>query len=195
MVVPFPGEGVELGHLGGVVGGGGGGEVEGSRQLSKWNRCRFECKICGKSSHSRAFIVSHITEEHGLTFHQYTADHPDLEVASCWLACRLCTGQVKFTKEAVAGHMRLSHGITIATYEALYMQDSDWPVEGSTVHQEESTMHQEESTMHQEGSSRRPSSHSFSSESLPGELVIAELEGEEQPRGGGEGAWNRCCFQ
>ena len=134
-------------------------------------------------------------------------------MASCWLACRLCSSQVKFTKEAVAGHMRLAHGVTLATYEALYMQEEDWPVEGSmhqdqsTMHQEESSMHQEESSMHQEESTmhqeeitmhqegrRRPSSHSFSSESVPGELVIAELEGEEQTRGG-EGTWNRCCFQ
>ena len=41
--------------------------------------------------------------------------------------CRLCNSQVKFTKESVSGHLRLTHGTDLATYEQCYMQDEDWP--------------------------------------------------------------------
>ena len=43
------------------------------------------------------------------------------------ILCRLCNSQVKFTKESVSGHLRLTHGTDLATYEQCYMQDDDWP--------------------------------------------------------------------
>jgi hypothetical protein len=116
-------------------------------------------------------------EEHGVTFRQYRAQHPDLEVTSHWLPCRLCDAKVKFTREAVAAHLRTSHGLDIPTYEEHYMEDRDWP----------------DSLDHSASASR---SQSFDSESLPGELVIAELEPEpDSPNPGRDTVWNRCQFE
>ena len=106
--------------------------------------------------------------------------------------CRLCDSQVKFTKESVSGHLRLTHGTDLATYEQCYMQDDDWP------------------DQQQEENAIRPVE-SFDCDSLPGELVIAELEQKNQVerRDSGENVsgkegnkdankdsvWNRCQFQ
>ena len=142
--------------LGMTVGGkeeGGGGNPSG--KPSKWNQCTFQCALCLKTSNrcchrkqhyysfshmyisislisstiffSRASIVTHIVEEHGLTFREYRAKHPDLEIHSQWLLCRLCNMQVKFTKESISGHLKLTHGTDLATYEQCYMQEEDWP--------------------------------------------------------------------
>ena len=87
--------------------------------------------ILSNNFFSRASIVTHIVEEHGLTFREYRAKHPDLEIHSQWLLCRLCNTQVKFTKESISGHLKLTHGTDLATYEQCYMQEEDWPGQGA----------------------------------------------------------------
>ena len=61
---------------------------------------------------------------------------------------------MKFTKESVSGHLRLTHGTDLATYEQCYMQDDDW-----SDQQAETAIRPVES---------------YECDSLPGELVIAE---------------------
>ena len=67
---------------------------------------------------------------------------------------------MKFTGESVSGHLKVSHGLDLATYETNYMEEQDWAGEVEEL----------------PAIRRESSNHSFDSESLPGELVIAELE-------------------
>ena len=83
--------------------------------------------------------------------------------------------KVKFTKESVAGHLRMKHSLDLTSYETHYMDNSSWP--GSD-----------------EGPERRESVTSY--DSLPGELVIAELDQRQgQPVVREKDPWNRCQFQ
>ena len=65
----------------------------------------------------------------------------------------------------------------MATYETNYMEAQDWAGEEEELparREEPSTWRSQEGE--EPGARRESSSHSFDSESLPGELVIAELE-------------------
>ena len=89
--------------------------------------------------------------------------------------------KIKFTKETVTGHLRMKHNLDINTYEAHYMYDFDWDQDPGKV------------TV-----TRRESVTSF--DSLPGELVIAELDHgvETVPVNGvvkDKDPWNKCQFQ
>ena len=48
--------------------------------------------------YSRAAIVTHIVEQHGLTFREYRSKHPDLEIHSQWLLCRYMPAAFKFMR-------------------------------------------------------------------------------------------------
>jgi len=131
--------------------------------------------VCNKSSNSRNTITTHIIDDHGISFRDYKDKYPDLEIVTNWFVCRLCNTQVKFTKESIMGHLKMGHSLDLQTYEAHYMEESDWPDMQTT----------------EPAPPRRVSVHSF--DSLPGELVIAEVESAvaevvKDP-------WNRCQFQ
>ena len=97
------------------------------------------------------------------------------QIVTNWFECKLCPMRVKFTKESVAGHLKMKHSLDLNTYETHYMDNSSWP--GS-----------------EEAPERRESVTSY--DSLPGELVIAELEHrQEQPVARDKDPWNRCQFQ
>ena len=66
--------------------------------------------------------------------------------------------KIKFTKETVTGHLKMKYNLDLNTYEAHYMYDFDWDQDPGKVTQD----------------ARRESVTSF--DSLPGELVIAELD-------------------
>ena len=84
--------------------------------------------------------------------------------------------RLKFTKESVGGHLKMKHNIDLNTYESHYMDNSDWPGNEDVIGRRESVT---------------------SYESLPGELVIAELDQSqvEQPVVREKDPWNRCQFQ
>ena len=48
---------------------------------NKWNQCTYQCAICGKTSNSRNTIITHIADDHGMTFKEYSSKYPDLEVS------------------------------------------------------------------------------------------------------------------
>ena len=84
---------------------------------------------------------------------------------------------MKFTHKSVSGHLKATHGMDPATYETNYMEAQDWAGEEEELparREEPSTWRSQEAE--EPGARRESSSHSFDSESLPGELVIAELE-------------------
>ena len=100
-----------------------------------------------------------------------------------WFQCKLCEMTVKFTKETVTGHLKMKHHLDINTYEAHYMYDFDWEQDVTKV---------------APVPNRRESVTSF--DSLPGELVIAELDTTPQvvTTTGvvkDKDPWNRCQFQ
>jgi len=143
-------------------------------KLSKWNQCTYQCAVCNRNSNSRNTITTHIIDDHGISFKDYKDKYPDLEVVTNWFVCRLCNTKVKFTKESIMGHLKMGHSLDLQTYEDHYMEESDWPDSQPT----------------EIVPIRRESVHSF--DSLPGELVIAEVEsGAEVVKD----PWNRCQFQ
>ena len=74
------------------------------------------------------------------------------------------------------GHLKMGHNVDLMTYEAHYMEESDWPYAQET----------------EQTPKRRESIQSF--DSLPGELVIAEPE-VAPPETNIKDPWNRCQFQ
>ena len=97
------------------------------------------------------------------------------QIVTNWFECKLCPMKVKFTKESVAGHLKMKHSLDLTSYETHYMDNSSWP--GSD-----------------EAPERRESVTSY--DSLPGELVIAELEHRQgQTVCKEKDPWNRCQFQ
>jgi len=94
-----------------------------------------------------------------------------------WFVCRLCNNKVKFTKESIVGHLKMGHSLDLQTYETHYMEHSDWP--------------DAETDAVVFVANRRESVHSF--DSLPGELVIAEVESGAEVNI--KDPWNRCQFQ
>ena len=92
---------------------------------------------------------------------------------SHWFCCRLCDAKVKFTKDAISGHLRLSHNIDLAAYEAHYMEEVDWP--GGEPDEDED----------------------WRGGQSPNSLVIAETEARPvtvEPAAVKD-PWNRCQFQ
>ena len=97
------------------------------------------------------------------------------QIVTNWFECKLCSMRLKFTKESVGGHLKMKHNMELSTYEDHYMDNSDWPGSEEVVGRRESVT---------------------SYDSLPGELVIAELDQSiEQPVVREKDPWNRCQFQ
>jgi len=134
--------------------------------------------VCNRSSNSRNTITTHIIDDHGISFRDYKDKYPDLEIVTNWFVCRLCNTKVKFTKESIVGHLKMGHSLDLQTYESHYMEECDWP--DSQAETETVTV-----------TNRRESVHSF--DSLPGELVIAEVDAGVELNI--KDPWNRCQFQ
>ena len=71
--------------------------------------------------------------------------------------------KIKFTKDTVSSHLRIKHSMDINTYESHYMFDFDWDQDVGKVTPGACAL-----------GTRRDSVTSY--DSLPGELVIAELD-------------------
>ena len=96
--------------------------------VSKWNQCKYECYFCQKTSMSRSSMTSHIQNLHKIPILEYKKQkYPDIEVVTNWFPCRLCGARVKFVKDCISPHLRVSHSLGIKEYEEKFMQPEDWP--------------------------------------------------------------------
>jgi len=95
---------------------------------NKWNQCRYECCFCKQSTMTRGSMTSHIRDIHGIHIKDYKeSGYPDIEIETNWFQCRLCTTRTKFVKDCIEPHVKMSHSMSLDTYERECMREEDWP--------------------------------------------------------------------
>ena len=91
--------------------------LAGGHTPSRWNRCRFCCRICRKMSSEKRHVREHIIKDHGLSMPEYEASYGDCEVHTEYFFCGVCHAEVKHNLKNISLHLHNVHNISPPTYE------------------------------------------------------------------------------
>ena len=91
--------------------------LAGGHAPSRWNRCRFCCRICRKMSSEKRHVREHIIKDHGLSMAEYEASYGDCEVHTEYFSCGICHAEVKHNHKNISLHLRNVHNESPDAYE------------------------------------------------------------------------------
>ena len=91
--------------------------LAGGHAPSRWNRCRFCCRICRKMSSEKRHVREHIIKDHGLSMPEYENVYGDCEVHTEYFFCGVCHAEVKHNLKNISLHLHNVHNITPPAYE------------------------------------------------------------------------------
>ena len=91
--------------------------LAGGHTPSRWNRCRFCCRICRKMSSEKRHVREHIIKDHGLSMPEYEASYGDCEVHTEYFFCGICHAEVKHNLKNISLHLHNVHNVTPPAYE------------------------------------------------------------------------------
>ena len=91
--------------------------LAGGHAPSRWNRCRFCCRICRKMSSEKRHVREHIIKDHGLSMAEYEASYGDCEVHTEYFFCGICHAEVKHNLKNISLHLHNVHNVSPPAYE------------------------------------------------------------------------------
>ncbi|XP_071743490.1 uncharacterized protein [Lepeophtheirus salmonis] len=86
-------------------------------EKKKWNKCRFQCKICQLITIDARQMRVHISNAHKLSYDNYVAQYGSSEIVTKKFRCELCSSEMKFCRQNIYAHMKDVHKITLSEYE------------------------------------------------------------------------------